>query len=101
MMRLREFIAGLDGAQKRRQSSTGSTQFSDLAAPRFPSIFTAQGYAAGSSGPTIRNHCRYARYVGAASSIRVDMIFGRDKDRALRSLSAILGALHAFDFRLV
>jgi hypothetical protein len=34
MMKLREFIAGLDGAQERRQSSTGSTQFSDLAAPR-------------------------------------------------------------------
>ena len=33
--------------------------------------------------------------------LNVDMIFGRDKVRALRSLSAILGALHAFDFRLV
>ena len=32
-----------------------------------------------SSGPTIRKHYHYARSVGAASSLRADMIFGRDR----------------------
>jgi formylmethanofuran dehydrogenase subunit B len=35
--------------------------------------------AAGSSGPTIRKHCRYARSVGATSSLRADMISGKDR----------------------
>jgi hypothetical protein len=39
----------------------------------------AQGYAAGSSSPTIRNHCGYACSVGAASSLCADMIFGKDR----------------------
>jgi hypothetical protein len=32
----------------------------------------------GPSGPTIRKYCRYARFVGAASSLRADLISGKD-----------------------
>ncbi len=42
-------------------------------------LIAAEGCAAGSSGPAIRNHCRYARSGGAPSSLRSDMIFGRDR----------------------
>jgi hypothetical protein len=41
---------------------------------------TAQGCAGRSSGPTIRKGCRYARSVGPASSLRADMIFGKDSE---------------------
>src|SRR5271166_5947556 len=41
-------------------------------------LIAAQGYAAGSNGPTIRKHSRYARSVGAASSLRADMISRKD-----------------------
>ena len=39
----------------------------------------AQGCAAGSNGPTIRKNCRDARSVGTASSLRPDMISGKDR----------------------
>jgi len=39
-------------------------------------LIAAQGYAAGSSGPTIRKRCCYARSVRAASSLCADMISG-------------------------
>jgi hypothetical protein len=54
--------------------------------------------AAGSSGPTIRKHCRYARSVGAASSLRADMISG--KDNGVRRGGQIRATKKAGKFRL-
>ena len=50
--------------------------------------------AAGSRGPTIRKHCRYARPVGAASSLRADMISGRDRLSNSRAQGQRPGMLH-------
>ena len=50
-------------------------------------LIAAQGYAAGSRGPTIRKHYRYARPVGAASSLRADMISGRDNSFSIHFAS--------------
>jgi hypothetical protein len=40
---------------------------------------TTQGRAATTRRPTIRDHCRHTNSIRIASSLRADMIFGKDR----------------------